>query len=83
MPNFLCAYRFVPAPKVQRASVEKKNLTASSRVAGALKRKKNIRASQVVLSPLSFSFAFSFLAFICLLPPCAILLLVGSNIILS
>ena len=32
---------------------------------------------------LSFSFAFSFLAFICVLRPCAILLLIGSNIILS
>jgi len=32
---------------------------------------------------LSFSFAFSFLAFICVLRLCAIPLLIGSNIILS
>ena len=32
----------MPAPKVQRESVEKKNITAPSRVAGSLKRKKKI-----------------------------------------
>jgi hypothetical protein len=81
-----CASRLFHAPKVQRQSV-KKNI-AQSMVAGTVQIKKNTTSAFSLCATrqecaLSFSFTFSFIAFICVLRLCAFPFVIGSSIVFS
>ena len=81
-----CASRLFHAPKVQRESVKKKHCAIDGCRDG--KDKKNTTSAFSLCATrqecaLSFSFTFSFLAFICVLRLCAFPFLIGSSIVFS